>query len=248
MLRPTAFASALLVLLTAAAAPEARAASQHVQLYVKEPYLELHTGPGRGYPVFQVAARDESFEILLHRTDWFRVRTARGVEGWASAVDLSKTVSADGTPFNVTVPGRSGFEDRSFEAGIMGGKFGGDNLVSAYAGYYLLPQLSAEVSVGQAFGRFNDTIIGDLGLSYTLLPEWRLQPFFTIGGGVAHFQSRPGVPQINTGTDGSAFVGLGVRYYLTQRFFVRAQYQKRELFTNQNEDVDEWQAGFAFFY
>ena len=247
-LRPSSLTSALLVLAVATAAPEVRGASEHVQLYVAEAYMELHTGPGRGYPVFHVASREESFEILLRRTDWFQVRTSRGVEGWVSAEDISKAVTANGAAFNVTVPDRAGFEERTFEAGVQGGKFGGANLVSAFAGYSLLPQLSVEASVGQAFGRFSDLILGDVGLAYTLLPEWRLQPFFTIGGGLVHFQRRLGLPESDSGTDGDAYVGAGLRYYLTQRFFVRAEYKRREIFTSQNEEVDEWKAGFAFFY
>jgi opacity protein-like surface antigen len=73
-------------------------------------------------------------------------------------------------------------------------------------------------------------------------------PFFTIGGGFVHFQRRFGLTDVNTGTKGDAYVGAGLRYYLTQRFFVRAEYKRREIFTTQNEDVDEWKAGFAFFY
>lgn len=247
-LRPSSLASALLVLAVAGTAPEVQAATEHVQLYVAEAYMELHTGPGRGYPVFHVASREERFEILLRRTGWFQVRTSRGVEGWVSAQDISKAVTAGGTAFNVTVPDRSGFETRTFEAGIQGGKFGGANLVSAFAGYSLLPQLSLEASVGQAFGRFSDLIIGDVGLAYTLLPQWRLQPFFTIGGGVVHFQRRLGLPESDSGTDGDVYVGAGLRYYLTQRFYVRAEYKRREIFTSQNEEIDEWKAGFAFFY
>ena len=33
-----------------------------LQVFVAEPYLELRTGPGRGYPVTQVVIRDESVD------------------------------------------------------------------------------------------------------------------------------------------------------------------------------------------
>ena len=36
--------------------PVAAGARDYLQLFVTEPYLELHTGPGRGYPVFHVGA------------------------------------------------------------------------------------------------------------------------------------------------------------------------------------------------
>jgi hypothetical protein len=41
-----------------------------------------------------------------------------------------------------------------------------------------------------------------------------------------------------------------VRYYLTRRFFLRAEYKSHVVFTklNSNEVVDEWKLGFAFFF
>ena len=77
----------------------ARAAHELLQLFVTQPYLELHTGPGRGYPVTQVVARGESVDVLFRRTDWFKVRTERGVEGWASARELTLATLADGSRF-----------------------------------------------------------------------------------------------------------------------------------------------------
>ena len=52
-------------------APAAYAKRAPVQLTVADPYIELHTGPGRGYPVFFVAERGEQIEVIMRRTDWF---------------------------------------------------------------------------------------------------------------------------------------------------------------------------------
>ena len=67
-----------LLLLAALLTPAVSAAREYLQLFVTEPYLELHTGPGRGYPVFHVVARNASVDVLFRRTDWFKVRTERG--------------------------------------------------------------------------------------------------------------------------------------------------------------------------
>src|SRR5215217_4481767 len=52
------------------AAKAAAAQEKLLQVFVSEPYLELSTGPGRGYPVFHVVARDQSVDVLFRRTDW----------------------------------------------------------------------------------------------------------------------------------------------------------------------------------
>ena len=118
-------------------------------MFVTEPYLELHTGAGRGYPVFNVVARDASVLVLFRRTDWFKVRTERGVEGWASQRDMLKTVLADGSPFTFDLGDRAGFTSHRFEAGAFLGVWGGANFVSMYTSYSFNSQLALEGSVGQ---------------------------------------------------------------------------------------------------
>src|SRR4029453_8919744 len=81
-----------------ASAPTATpaAAASPDRLQVAEPSLELRTGPGRGYPVFFVAARGEWIEIELRHTDWYRVRTEGGKAGWVTRRQLETTLPAGG--------------------------------------------------------------------------------------------------------------------------------------------------------
>ena len=64
---------------------------------IADPYIELRTGPGRGYPIFFVAARGEQIDIELRHTDWFRVRTVGGKVGWVNRGQLETTLTATGT-------------------------------------------------------------------------------------------------------------------------------------------------------
>src|ERR1035438_10871324 len=110
----------------------ARAAHELLQLFVSQPYLELHTGPGRGYPVTQVVARGEAVDVLMRRTEWFKVRTEHGIEGWAYERDLLRTTLADGTPFQINLGDRAGLADHRWESGVFGGAYAGATLISAY--------------------------------------------------------------------------------------------------------------------
>jgi hypothetical protein len=64
------FAACLLALAACLAGPAAAADNdeQYLQLFVTEPYLELHLGPGRGYPVVQVVPRGDAIDVLYRRT------------------------------------------------------------------------------------------------------------------------------------------------------------------------------------
>jgi uncharacterized protein YgiM (DUF1202 family) len=247
-LRSFSFASllALLVLLT----PAVGSAREHLQVFVTTAYLELHTGPGRGYPVFNVVARQESVLVLFRRTDWFKVRTQRGVEGWASQRDMLKTVLADGSPFTFDLGDRTGFTSHRFEIGMFAGEWGGATLISTYGSYSFNSQLAVEVAAGQYLGKFTNGGTLDIGLTHVVMPEWRLSPFFMIGTGIVHLEPKATLVQPNDRTEETAYVGAGLRFYLTRRFFLRAEFKSHYIFTNlnQNQRADEWKGGFAFFF
>ena len=239
-----------LLLLASLCAPARSSAREYLQLFVTEPYLELHTGPGRGYPVFHVVPRDASVDVLFRRTDWFKVRTERGVEGWASQSDMLKTVLADGSPFRFPLGDRAGFTAHRWEMGIFAGEYGAATLISGYGALSLNSQLQIEAAVGNFLGKFTNGVTGDIGLAHIILPEARLSPFLTLGVGLVYTQPKATLVQPSDRTEQSAYVGGGLRYYLTRRFFLRAEYKAHWIFTrrNVNEEADEWKLGFAFFY
>jgi hypothetical protein len=243
-------ALASLLLLAALLTPGVSAAREYLQLFVTEPYLELHTGPGRGYPVFHVVARDASVDVLFRRTDWFKVRTEQGVEGWASQKDMQKAVLADGSPFVFPLGDRAGFTSHSFEMGMFAGQYGGATEVSGYGAAYFNSQLGVEVALGQYLGTYSNGVTADLGLIHVFAPEWRWSPFVTLGVGLVRIQPKATLVQTSDRTEDTAYAGIGVRYYLTRRFFLRGEYKTHWVFTtrNQNEEEDEWKLGFAFFF
>ena len=240
-----------MLVLSVLAGPAARAANSYLQVFVAAPYLELHTGPGRGYPVFNVVDRDASVDVLKRFTDWFKVRTAAGVEGWVAAHDMEQTMLADGTHFHYDSGDFSGYTSHRFEAGIFFyGDYGGASAVSAYAAVFANPNLSAELSVGEFLGKSSNGTTADLGLAHIFYPQARLAPFVMLGTGVVHTEPKATLVQPDDRTEQSAYVGGGLRYYLTRRFFLRGEFKEHIIFTNrnQNEQVDEWKFGFAFFF
>ena len=66
------------------------------EVVVSDPYIDLHTGPGRGYPIFYVAAQGDRITILKEQTEWYKIRTPRGKEGWVNVSQMSSTLDLDG--------------------------------------------------------------------------------------------------------------------------------------------------------
>jgi hypothetical protein len=239
-----------LAALLGALLPAVSAAREYLQLFVTEPYLELHTGPGRGYPVFHVVPREASVDVLYRRTDWFKVRTEHGVEGWASQAAMLKTVMADGSPFKFELGDLAGFGSHRYELGVFAGEYGGANLISAYWSVSLNPQMAVEAAAGQFLGRFSNGQTADLGFAHVISADTRWSPLLLLGVGVVHTEPKATLVTPSNRTEQTAYVGGGIRYYLTRRFFMRAEFKAHYIFTkrNQNEEADEWKLGFAFFF
>ena len=90
----------------------------------------------------------------------------------------------------------------------------------------------------------------DIGLTHIFRPEWRLSPFVSIGTGVLYIEPKSTLVLPGDRTEQTAYAGGGLRFYLTRRFFVRGEYRSHMVFTsrNENEEIDEWKLGLAFFF
>jgi uncharacterized protein YgiM (DUF1202 family) len=220
------------------------------QVFVTEPYLELHTGPGRGFPVTQVAARGDSVDVVVRQTDWFLVRTGRGNEGWVYEGDMLHTTLADGSPFTFNRGDRVGLRDHAWEGGVLVGAYGGASSVQAFAARSLTEHLKLELSGGQFTGNRSNGYLADLGLAHVLAPQWRFSPFVTLGLGYERSEPKATLVQPVTQNLQSAYEGLGGRFYLARRFYLRGEYRHHTVITHtdSNEVKQEWKLGFAFFY
>jgi hypothetical protein len=239
----------LLILLFLSVLPAGLVAAP-VTVDVYEPYLELHTGPGRGYPITFVVPRGEQVTILKRRTDWFKIRDSRGREGWASREQMARTFTASGAPLPINDPSREQFGEHEREAGFLAGDFGGANVITAYGAYAFNPHLSAELRISQILGNSSDGQVYALGLSHVFRSDWRIQPFVSIGTGVIRVQPKATLVQTSDRSDQLAYVGAGLKAYVSRRFIFRAEYNKYVVFTERddNQEPNEWKLGFAFFF
>jgi uncharacterized protein YgiM (DUF1202 family) len=67
-----------------------------LSLEVREPFVELHTSPGSGYPIVEIAERGEQLLVLKRRTQWFKVRTQSRHIGWVHIDQLRSSLQAAG--------------------------------------------------------------------------------------------------------------------------------------------------------
>ena len=219
-----------------------------LQLVVTVPYLEMHSGPGRGYPVVYVVGRDEVLTVLFSRTDWYKVRAPRGEEGWARREDLMQTELPDGEP--APIPPYPDFSAHRWEVGAGYGVYNRENLVTAYTDFGITDSIDVEAVLQQAFGTLDNRVIGSIGLRHTFIPEWKwFSP--TAGIGAAYQRISEKVPPAPLESSNQmVYASLGARGFITRRFMWRADWRHYVVFNNLNvyEDLEEWKFGLAVFF
>jgi len=230
-----------------APAPRSRK-SEMVQ--ISDPYIELRSGPGRGYPIFFVAPRNDWIEIELRHTDWFRIRTEDGKVGWVSRQQLETTLTAAGSTKTFRDVLLDDYLSRKVQLGAAWGHFKSEPMLKLWTSYRFSDTLSLEATLGQVQGVFSGT---DLWHVDVLIEPWsdhRFSPFF--GVGVGKFKNFPNLSLIGA-TDTDAKLGvarLGVRYYLTERFVMSADYALYTAFLSDQRSTEykAWTLGLSFFF
>ncbi len=225
-------------------------AKEKVQVMVSDAYAEMHTGPGRGFPVFHTIEKGETIRILKKRTDWYKVETTKGKKGWVYRDEFVNTLGLQGELVDLSQPGRTEFDKRRWEIGFGGGNFSGARSQNIYLGYHLTENLGAELRYTQAFGKFSNSKMLALNAVHTPFPSWRVTPFFTLGTGGILISPSSDIVQPEERENTVFTVGGGFTFYVSRSFLFRIEYNDHTLVTKResNEEVDEWKAGFSVFF
>ena len=101
------------------------AADDPQYVLVADPYIELHTGPGAGYPITLVVERGAEIAIIKRRTDWFLVSGPGGEEGWVDHAQMEETLQPSGASVEFPQASISEYRDHRWEMGLLAGDFGG---------------------------------------------------------------------------------------------------------------------------
>lgn len=250
MIAPMRTIALLTILLLNAFLTRAYAGDAIQVVKVADPFLEMHTGPSVGYPIFNVIKRDETITIIKRRTSWYLIQDYREKEGWVHRSQLVKTLTLDDEEIEIKDVTRENYLDHSWEMSMIGGDFGGLPMMTLSGSYAFTQNLSAEVSFAQIIGNFSSRQLLGANLVHQPFPDWKISPYFSIGTGIINTKVKSTLSQIKDNTDLTANVSVGAKMYLTRRFLLRVDFKKHIIFQsrNKNEEITSWQAGFAFFF
>ncbi len=252
--RALARSAALALLVTCTwGAPAQSALAQEAaleRLQVTDPYLELRTGPGRGYPRFFVVERLQWIEIQLRHTDWYKVRTADGKEGWVERGQLESTLTQAGTRRSFRDVLLDDYLRRRVEMGAAWGHFSGDPVIKLWGSYNLSDLLALELAAGQVQGTYSGTDFWQLDLLAQPWADRRLQPFFGIG--VGRINNVPSASLVNAVSSSSNMSNamIGARYHVSERLILRLDWTAYVslISASRTDQYHALTAGLSFFF
>jgi hypothetical protein len=249
LVRSVACASMLGMAMVAAGPAHAADASRE-RLTVADPYLEMHTGPGRGYPVFHVVERADWVEIELRHTDWFKVRSSNGKVGWVVRQQLERTLTEAGGQKTFRDVALDDYLKRKLEMGVGYGRLKKEPMLKLWMGYRVSDTLAVEGTIGQVQGVFSGTDLWHFNLNSEPWSHQRLSPFF--GVGVGKFKNIPNASLVGAQPTNVNLANgtIGLRYYLTERFVLRTDYTFYTAFLSDTRygEYRAVTAGLSFFF
>lgn len=221
-----------------------------VVLEVAEPYIEMHTGPGRGYPVFNVVEQGETIEILKRQPDWYKVKSTDGRTGWTKAEQLAHTLKPTGVPVDLPEVDHGDYLKSHWRVGFSAGQVDGASTFSITAGYRPLRWAGVEAEWGKIFDNSVTSDIYGFNLIMEPLPDWVLTPFISAGAGRISFDKRQKVVVEADGSSDYYSAGAGANYYIGRNFVLRGEYRWYSVSTDDDDSVglNSWRLGLSTFF
>lgn len=218
-------------------------------LYVVEPFIEMHTGAGRGYPIHHVIEQGQEVELLKRRTNWYKVRSSDGIEGWVKASALAHTLKPSGIPADLPDVSHSEYLASRWRVGFTTGKMEGADAYSIVLGYRPLRYVGVELEAGEVF---DSSVTGSYkggNLIIEPISRWSFTPFISFGAGVMEFDLRQKLAgEVISDADYNS-IGIGTNYYLGRNFLVRGEYRVIDASSDDNDvELSEWKIGFSSFF
>jgi len=220
-----------------------------VVLKVADPFIEMHTGPGRGYPVFNVVEQGESIEVLKRKTNWYEIKTSDNKTGWTKATQLEHTLRPTGLPVDLPEVSHADYLKTSWRVGFSGGQLEGASTFSVTAGYRPLRWAELELEGGKIFDESVTSDYYGINLLVEPVPDWIITPYVFAGGGKFSFNNRQKVVVDDAGSPNYASIGGGLSYYVVSNLVVRGGYRSYSISTDGDRVwLNAWTIGINVFF
>lgn len=224
-------------------------AEENNYLLINIPFVEMHSGPGRGYPVINVIEQGERVEVLIKRTSWLKVEDKRGIQGWFNETALN-SVSQNGEKVSFIELTENDYQQRTWEASVMYGDLNGASYYNLGLGFVFSPVITTEFSLGKSQGDVSNNDIYELMIIGEPMPDLVVSPYIGVGAGIINTEPHSILADAKIRENTLISSAIGAKYYLTRNFVLKAEYKYSLVLTDldDNEEIKLWKLGFSVFF
>lgn len=188
---------------------------------VEQAYVDVHTGPGIGFPVFTVIERGHRFNVLAEQGPWFKVQSDRQEVGWVAGEAIAVDAVNHSPRVSFAAAEHAYNSARNYMVGVDGGMLWRDYVYRLSGSYHMLKGLHMDMMYAQSAGLYMMSNYYSVGLQWYLWSEQRFSPSLFVAGGELQGNPRATLyPALKTQA-GFVSGGLSVRMRMTDRFFIR---------------------------
>lgn len=228
-------------------------------LEVVDSFVDVRTGPGRGYPIFYVIEQGEVIEVLVRRAGWYEIRSENGRTGWATSAQLSRTLQDSGEPADLPSVSFGDYQKNKWRAGFTFGQFvdgellgesvSSSDVFSGTISYRFLSWFALEGEAGRFFSSQFDADFYNINLLFEPFSHWRFSPEVFIGRGKISLETQPELTTLVISDEDFDNYGIALNYYLGRNFVIRTEYRRYSVsIIDDTENLDSWKFGFNTFF
>ncbi|TQV82803.1 SH3 domain-containing protein [Aliikangiella coralliicola] len=225
-----------------------------IRLEVIDPYLEMHTGPGDGYPIIYTVEQGEMIDLLTRRPDWYEIKSSTGRIGWVKSSQIARTIQPTGEPVDLPSVSYGDYLEDSLSLGFNVGQFTGGELKGSQTFSFTSEQrwlswFGTELEVGKYYDSEVRGRYYGLNLLFEPYSDWVVSPVIIVGTGNMKTTVQPKLIPLSIEDSGYYQYGIGGNFYLGRNFVIRAGYREYTVSTEQDDErLDRWHIGFNAFF
>ncbi|VAW96681.1 hypothetical protein MNBD_GAMMA22-1039 [hydrothermal vent metagenome] len=222
---------------------------KNLTIRVLDPFLELHTGPGANFPIYDIIERGEAIVIIRRKTDWYQVRGSLNRVGWANREQMGKTLASAGIKKGTRELIIEDYLRDKFRFDATLGSFDGQSSANIRLGYRTNENIMLEFGVTHIAGIYTNSPLYQANILLELYTDLDYRPFAFMG-----YSKFLNVPNSNTNLSATDLdllnAGFGLNYYLTEHFIIRLEFGDYVVFKgdNRNDEFLNASLGFSIFF
>jgi len=190
---------------------------QALSVQTSDVYMQVHSGPGRHYPVFKSLSRGESVELIKQKAGWVKLQLKNGQFGWVPYQSLWQSRIGPAYEKSLLDYAREN-EKKHFSMGASMGWLNGDPMRGLLFQYPISTKLTTNVGWNSASSLFATNTMVSLNAEYDVLRYKRFQPMLLVGVGQFSSAAKTSVIGHDSISTSALRVGAGARLSLFPGF------------------------------